>query len=152
MNAITFEKIPNGLMENMMRSEKYIKSLDLIEYSLLELMRYQVSVLNDCAYCVDMHYKEAIAAGESDQRLYLVKFWRESDFYTDTEKALLAWAEYVTQLNGGKNEREVLFKNLEQHFSTEQIVNITFSIVQINSWNRLMKPFGFKPAAHEMDS
>lgn len=150
MNAITFEQIPNELMNCMMKTEGYVNKLSFIDYSCLELLRYYVSYLNGCAYCVDMHYKEAIAAGETQQRLYSVALWRDTHFYTDKEKVFLEWAEYVTQLKYTPEEHEAIFKKLKMHLSIEEIANLTLVIVQINSWNRLAKPFNFEAGVYEV--
>ena len=150
MSRINFEEIPEQLMACMMTTEKYVSSLKIINESLMELIRYQVSVINQCAYCIDMHFKEGLAAGESEIRLYSVPVWRETKFYNDTEQALLAWAEAVTKLDESDEQRQRLFVALSQYFSKVEIANLTLSIMQINSWNRLARSFGFEAGSYQV--
>ncbi len=139
---IPFPDVPHGLMSTMMTIEHYIKSTGL-DTRLLELMRLHVSQLNSCAYCIDMHYKEAIAAGEQALRLYSLSVWHSTSFYDEKESAVLAWAEAVTLLTEDKISDE-LFEKMRRIFTKEQLANLTLAIVQINSWNRLAKSFGFE--------
>ncbi|MEM5527302.1 carboxymuconolactone decarboxylase family protein [Gammaproteobacteria bacterium AS21] len=151
MPRIPFENIPENLMNCMMQTEKYIQSLSIIDESFMEVLTYRVSVINQCAYCIEMHFKEAIAAGETELRIYSSIIWRDVDFYSETEKSLLAWAESVTLLNDESNEyRQQAFDNLSQYFSRDQIANLTLAFMQINSWNRLVKSFGFKAGNYQV--
>lgn len=133
-----------------MQTEKYIKSLNIIDESFMEVLRYRVSVINQCAYCIEMHFKEAVAAGESELRVYSSSAWEETNFYNESEQALLAWAESVTMLNDSTDQRHQSFTNLSKYFSQDDIANLTLSIVQINSWNRLAKPFGFEAGTYQV--
>ena len=102
-----------------------------LERSLLDLLYFRVSQINGCAYCLDMHSKDLRAAGETEQRLYLLEAWRESPFYSDRERAALAWAEAVTLLN----ERDVpdeMYEQAQNQFSEEELVNLTLAVVTIN--------------------
>lgn len=150
MPRISYENIPEKLMSCMMQTEKYIKSLNIIDESFMEVLRYRVSVINQCAYCIEMHFKEAVAAGESELRVYSSSTWRETNFYNESEQVLLAWAESVTMLNDSADQRQQSFTNLSKYFSQDDISNLTFAIVQINSWNRLAKPFGFEAGAYQV--
>lgn len=150
MTRVPFENIPTNLMSCMMRTEKYVKSLNIIDESFMEVLRYRVSVINQCAYCIEMHFKEAVAAGESELRVYSSIVWKETNFYNESEKALLSWAESVTMLNDSTDQRQQSFTNLSKHFSQDEIANLTLSIVQINSWNRLAKPFGFEAGNYQV--
>lgn len=150
MPRIPFENIPEKLMSCMMQTEKYIKSLNIIDESFMEVLRYKVSVINQCAYCIEMHFKEAIAAGESELRVYSSSAWKETNFYNESEQALLAWTESVTTLNDSTDQRQQSFNNLCKYFSQDDISNLTLSIVQINSWNRLAKPFGFEAGTYQV--
>ncbi len=150
MPRIPFENIPEQLMYCMMQTEKHIKSLNIINESFMELLRYRVSVINQCAYCIDMHFKEAVAAGESELRIYSSPVWKETNFYNKAEQALLAWTESVTMLNDTTDQRQLSFTNLSKHFSRDDIANLTLSIIQINSWNRLVKPFGFEAGSYQV--
>ncbi|KDC52871.1 MULTISPECIES: carboxymuconolactone decarboxylase family protein [Pseudoalteromonas] len=150
MPRVPFENIPENLMNCMMQTEKYIKSLNIIDESFMEVLRYRVSVINQCAYCIEMHFKEAIAAGESELRIYSSSAWKETNFYNESEQALLEWTESVTKLNDSTDQRQQSFTNLKKYFSQDDISNLTLSIVQINSWNRLAKPFGFEAGNYQV--
>ena len=150
MPRIPYENIPEKLMNCMMQTEKYIKSLNIIDESFMEVLRYRVSVINQCVYCIEMHFKEAVAAGESELRVYSSPTWKETKFYNESEQALLAWAESVTMLNDSADQRQQSFNNLSKYFSQDDISNLTFAIVQINSWNRLAKPFGFEAGNYQV--
>lgn len=117
----------------------YVENCGL-EHSLLELIKTRASQLNGCAYCLDMHTKDARAAGESEQRLYTLSAWRETPFFNEREKAALAWTEAVTQISEGPIEDQ-LYEMLRNHFSEKEIVDLTLAIIAINGWNRLAIPF-----------
>ena len=150
MLNIPFENIPDKLMACMIQTEKYITSLNIIDESFMEVLRYRVSVINQCAYCIEMHFKEAVAAGESELRVYSSIAWKETNFYNESEQALLTWTESVTMMNDTAEQRQQSFTNLSKHFSQGDIANLTLSIVQINSWNRLAKPFGFEAGSYQV--
>jgi AhpD family alkylhydroperoxidase len=103
---------------------------------MVELIKIRSSQLNGCAYCLDMHTKDAIAIGESAQRLHVLAAWREAPFYSDRERAALAWCEALTLLSETGAPDDV-YHELEQQFSPQEIMEVTFAIVTINSWNRL---------------
>ena len=145
---IAFPEIPKGLMSTMMTAENYVSSSGF-ESKLLELIRFRVSQINQCAYCIDMHFKEAIEAGEDAQRLYSVSVWRDTTYYSPEERACLAWAEYVT-LPGGLNDKQSLFEDLLTFLDKEKIANLTLAIIQINAWNRLMKTFGIEAGNYQV--
>ncbi len=147
---IAFPEIPKGLMATMMAAENYVSSTGF-ESKLLELIRFRVSQINQCAYCLDMHFKEAIAAGEDVRRLYSVSVWRDTTYYTAEERAALGWAEYVT-LTGGQYDEQSLFEDLLTFFDKEKIANLTMAIIQINAWNRLMKSFGIEAGNYQVAS
>ena len=151
MLRIPFENIPKPLMDCMLNTESHLKSLNIIDESFMEILRYHTSTLNKCAYCIEMHFKEALHAGETELRIYSTIIWRDVDFYSETEKALLAWAESVTLLNDESNKyRQQVFDNLSQYFSQDQIANLTLAFIQINSWNRLVKSFGLKAGNYQV--
>ncbi|WP_281556260.1 carboxymuconolactone decarboxylase family protein [Thalassomonas sp. RHCl1] len=145
---ISYQQVPGELIGAMMQIESYLKQSGLDE-KLLNLMRYYVSQLNGCAYCLDMHFKEAFAGGEEDVRLHSVAAWRETDYYSDREQAVLAWAETVTKLDKNPGQQTLEFDELRQYFSLEQIAQLTLAITQINSWNRLVKAFHFRPGRYQ---
>jgi AhpD family alkylhydroperoxidase len=119
--------------------EKYVRESGL-EDSLLELVRLRASIMNGCAYCVDMHTKDARLAGETEQRLYAVAVWREAPFFTPRERAALVWTEIVTDIarNGAPDEA---YAAVSREFDEKQLVALTMAIVTINSWNRLAISF-----------
>jgi AhpD family alkylhydroperoxidase len=107
-----------------------------LEHSLLELVKMRSSQLNGCAYCLDMHSKDARAAGETEQRLYLLDAWRETSLYSERERAALAWTEAVTRIADGHVPDDV-FEEASKHFSEDELVALTLGIVAVNGWNRL---------------
>jgi AhpD family alkylhydroperoxidase len=111
-----------------------------LEHSLLELVKMRASQINGCAYCIDMHSKDAIAAGETPQRLLLLDAWREAPFYSERERAALAWTEAVTRLRNGDVPDEV-YESARAQFSEEQLVLLSLAVIAINSWNRMLIPF-----------
>jgi AhpD family alkylhydroperoxidase len=106
-----------------------------LEPELLELVKMRASQLNGCAYCLDMHSKDARARGESEQRLHVLAAWREAPFYSDRERAALAWCEALTLLpqTGAPDDD---YARLREQFAEEEIVALTLAIVAINGWNR----------------
>ena len=111
-----------------------------LERSLVELVRMRASQINHCAYCIDMHTKDARAAGETEQRLYALSAWRETPFYSERERAALEWTEAVT-LVGETHVPDDIFARVQQHFDESELVALTFAVVVINSWNRLAVSF-----------
>lgn len=111
-----------------------------IEHTLLELVKTRASQINGCAYCLDMHTKDARAAGETEQRLYTLSAWRETPFFTPRERAALAWTEAVTQISGYSID-DGLHGELREHFSEKEAVDLTLAVIAINGWNRLAIPF-----------
>jgi AhpD family alkylhydroperoxidase len=119
-----------------------------LEASLLELVKTRASQLNGCAYCIDMHTKDARANGESEQRLYLLSAWREAPFYTDRERAALAWTEALTLVSESHVPDDV-YEEARRHFSEEELVNLTWAVVVINGWNRVAIAFRAQAGAYE---
>lgn len=116
-----------------------------VERSILNLIYFRVSQLNGCAFCLDMHSKDLLAEGEDAQRLFVLDAWRETHFYSERERAALAWAEALTRLNGGPVD-EATYENALQQFSEEELVDLTFAVIAINSYNRVNIAFP-NPAA-----
>jgi AhpD family alkylhydroperoxidase len=113
-----------------------------LEKSLMELVKVRASLLNGCAFCIDMHFREAKAAGEREERLYLLSAWEEThDLYTAREKAALRWTDALTKLAGNPVSDE-LFDEVRGHFTDEEMANLTLVIVAINGWNRFSVGFG----------
>lgn len=122
-----------------------------LEHTLLELVKLRASQINGCAHCIDMHTKELRADGESEQRLYLLNAWRESPFYSDRERAALAWTEVLTLLTDG-HVPDGVYDIARTQFSEEELVNLTMAVVAINGANRLniafrTVPGSYRPAA-----
>src|SRR5262245_50148077 len=147
-------KSGRGVYEAMLGLEKYLNQCGL-EKSLLDLMRLRASQINGCAYCIDMHWKDLRALGEGEQRLYGLDAWRESPYYTERERAALAWTESVTNVREGHVPDEV-YEQVAKHFSEKEIADLTLVVVSINGWNRLniaarTVPGTYKPVkAHEV--
>jgi len=123
----------------MLHTEQQIHKSGL-EESLLELVKSRASQLNGCAWCLDMHTKDARARGETEQRLYLLPVWREARCYSERERAALAWTEAVTLLTGGDVPDDV-YATARAHFDEKALVDLTLAIVAINGWNRMNVAF-----------
>jgi len=132
------ESSPQGIAA-FRHLNSYVEGCGL-EHSLLELVKTRASQINGCAYCLDMHTKDARAAGETEQRLYTLSVWRETPFFTARERAALAWTEAVTRISDGPIEY-ALYDELKSQFSEKEIVDLTLAVVTINGWNRLAIPF-----------
>ena len=119
-----------------------------LEKGLLELVNVRASQLNGCAFCLDMHTKDARANGETEQRLYSLDAWRETPFYTNRERAALAWTEAVTRITEG-HVPDDLYEDVRQHFSEKELVDLTLAVVAINGWNRLSISFRTVPGTYQ---
>ena len=126
--------LTQALLKLSFESQKHL------EHSLLRLIEIRASQINGCAYCLDMHTKEARAAGETEQRIYTLDAWRETPFFTDRERAALEWTEAVTLVSETRVPDDV-FEQVRQQFSEEELVELTFAVIVINSWNRLNVSF-----------
>jgi AhpD family alkylhydroperoxidase len=145
---LDFRKASPQAEKAMMGLHMFVRNCGL-DHSLLELVKLRASQLNGCAHCIDMHTKELRADGESEQRLYLLNAWRESPFYSDRERAALAWAEAVTLLPQSEVPDEV-FEEAQKQFSDEELVNLTMALVAINGANRLNIAFRTVPGSHQV--
>lgn len=123
--------------------EKYLQGCGL-EASLLELVKTHASQINGCAFCINMHTQDARRAGETEARLYLLDAWRETDIYTERERAALAWTEAITLIVDGHASDEV-YQDVRPHFSDSELVALTTAIGTINLWNRLSIAFRAVP-------
>lgn len=146
---IDYSKIATKGVENLRKLEAYIKGSGL-EPELVELVKLRASQINGCAYCIDMHTKDARTHGESEQRLYGVSAWRETPFYSERERAALAWAESVTQISEDQAPDDV-YNQVKQHFSEKELVDLTLAVIAINSWNRLAISFRTPPGSYQPD-
>jgi AhpD family alkylhydroperoxidase len=137
-----FEK-GSGAMKALYGSGIYLAKSP-IEQSLLNLIYFRVSQINGCAYCLDMHSKDLRAKGETEQRLYVLDAWREAPFYSDRERAALAWAESVTKIKEGRVPDEV-YEEVRRQFTEEETIDLTLAVITINSFNRIN--IAFRPTA-----
>lgn len=127
--------------------EKSIRASGL-EGSLLELVKTRASQLNGCAYCLDMHTKDARAAGETEQRLYALSAWRETAFFTSRERAALAWTEAITNIQAG-HAPDSVYEQVRHEFDEAELVKLTLAIAQINTWNRIAIAFRAEPGTYQ---
>ena len=134
----------------MMGLHMFVRNCGL-DHALLELVKLRASQINGCAHCIDMHSKELRADGESEseQRIYLLTAWRESPFYSDRERAALAWTEAVTLLPNGEVPDKV-YEEARSQFSEEELANLTMALVAINGANRLNIAFRTVPGSHQV--
>ncbi|HXG92964.1 MAG TPA: carboxymuconolactone decarboxylase family protein [Blastocatellia bacterium] len=146
-SRIEYAKVNPSALRAMYGLETYIRECGL-EESLLHLIKVRASQINGCAYCIDMHTKDARAAGETEQRLYLLDAWRESPFYTERERAALEWTEAVTLISENHVPDE-LYDRARKQFSEEELVNLTLAVVTINGWNRLAISFRAVPGSYQ---
>jgi AhpD family alkylhydroperoxidase len=142
------QKAAPGAYHAMLGLETYIRKSSHLEPLLLELIKMRASQINGCAFCLDMHSKDARAQGETEQRLYALSAWRETPFFNDRERAALAWTEAVTLVSEGHVPDEV-YAEARQRFTEEELVNLTMAIVTINGWNRLSIAFRAVPGQYQ---
>jgi len=115
---------------------------------MLELIKIRGSQINGCAYCLDMHTKDARALGETEQRIYALNAWRETPFFSERERAALEWTEAVTRVSDGQVP-DAVYDAVARHFTEAELVALTFAVVAINSWNRLAIAFRAVPGAYQ---
>jgi len=141
-----YAKAAPGAMKAMSGLDAYLARCGL-EASLRELVKLRASQINGCAYCVDMHSLDARAGGETEQRLYALPVWHETPFFTERERAALLWTEKLTLLSVDHVPDEV-FEQVRQHFSEEELANLTLVIATINAWNRFGVSFRDVPGEY----
>lgn len=140
---IDYAKISPEAIKALLSLDKFVNECTL-EKSLLELIKLRASQINGCAYCVDVHCADARKAGETERRLYAVAVWHESPFFTERERAALAWTEAVTLLSE-THAPDDIYQKVLRHFSEKETVELTMAIITINSWNRLAVSFRKMP-------
>jgi AhpD family alkylhydroperoxidase len=143
-------KVAPGGYKAMSSLEAYLHGSGL-DHALLHMVKLRASQINGCAYCIDMHWKDARAVGESEQRLYGLDAWREAPYYTDRERAALEWTEALTNVTDG-HVPDALYDAVRGHFSDKELVDLTWAVAAINAWNRVAIAFrseagSYKPAA-----
>jgi AhpD family alkylhydroperoxidase len=146
---INLLNVPKTL-QPMLALQQYVDTTGLGS-QLLHLVQMRASQINGCAYCIDMHTKDARAEGESEQRLYALDAWRETPFYNERERAALEWTEAVTNVKEGHVPDEV-YESVRKQFSQSELADLTLAVAVINSWNRLSialraVPGTYKPRA-----
>src|SRR6478672_7240331 len=151
---LEYRKFNQEPLQAMLALEKYLANCGL-DHKFVHLLKLRASQINGCAFCIDMHSLDARAAGETEQRLYALNAWRETPFFTDRERAALAWIEAVTLVAEG-HVPDAVFEEAKQHFSDEELVNLTMALVTINGWNRLSIAFRavpgeYQPAARKVE-
>jgi AhpD family alkylhydroperoxidase len=140
-----------GAYKALMGLETYLASCGL-ETNLLHLLKLRASQINGCAYCIDMHWKDLRAAGETEQRLYGLDAWREAPYYSPRERAALEWCESVTRITEG-HVPDAVYDSARSHFNEKELADLTVAVGAINAWNRLAiasrtPPGDYKPRAH----
>jgi AhpD family alkylhydroperoxidase len=136
-----------GALQAMLGLENYITKCGL-ERPLIELVKMRASQINGCAYCIDMHSKDARAAGESEQRLYALDAWREAPFYSDRERAALAWTESLTLIHQ-THVPDTVFEEVRPHFTEKELADLTLAVGTINAWNRIAISFRAVPGVYQ---
>lgn len=139
MERITY-KDAAGVYAALRKGQDYVDNSGL-EKELVKLIQFRVSQINSCAYCLDMHYKEAMHLGIDPIKLVSVSAWREAPYYSQKEQAALAFAELLTHMPA-ETHSDQIHDDLSKYFNKEEIANITMAVIQINSWNRLTRSFG----------
>jgi AhpD family alkylhydroperoxidase len=147
---LDYAKLAPDAVKAMRELEAYVRRSD-IEPNLRELVKIRASQINGCAYCIDMHTKDARAAGESEQRLYALTAWRETPFFSDRERAALAWTEALTLVSESHAPDEV-YEEARAHFGEKELVDLTIAITTINAWNRLAVGFRTVPGTYRRPS
>lgn len=144
---LNYVKAAPAAIHAMRGVEEYVRQSGL-EAGLLELVRLRASQINGCAYCIDMHTKDARATGESEQRLYALSAWRETPFYSEREQAALEWTECVTLISEG-HAPDAVYERARAHFSEKELVDLTMAVIAINGWNRLAITFRSVPGKYQ---
>lgn len=147
-----YTKVQPEAFQTLLKLEGYVKKSGL-DHTLLELIKIRASQINGCAFCLDMHTKDARAMGETEQRLYMLNAWREAPFYTEAERAAIALTEAVTKISKAGVPQE-LYEHVRKHFDEAQFANLIMAINAINCWNRIaistgMVPGDYQPAARK---
>jgi AhpD family alkylhydroperoxidase len=144
---LAYGKAAPGAMTAMNGMQRYVDDCGL-EHSLLELVKLRASQINGCAYCVDMHSKDARALGETEQRLYCLSVWRECSFYSERERAALEWTEALTLISETHVPDEI-YDAVRPHFSEKEMTDLTLAVVLINGWNRFAIGFRNEPGTYQ---
>lgn len=142
-----FTKTSPKVLHAMLDLQAYVGKCGL-EADLLDLIEVRASQINGCAYCIDMHWKDARSRGATEQRLYALDAWRESPFYSEREQAALAWTEAVTMVVDG-HVPDAVYEQAQAQFGQKELVDLTLAVVAINGWNRLCVAFRAPPGVYQ---
>lgn len=144
---LIYSDVAPEAIKGLMEMERYLHRSEL-EKSLYELVKIRASQINGCAFCLDMHTKDARKMGETEQRIYTLSTWRETSFFSERERAALAWTESLTVIS--KNDvPDSLYEATLKHFSEKELVDLTMAIIAINGWNRLAISFRKTPGSYQ---
>jgi len=144
---VEYAKVAPGVLQAMRALESYVHACGL-EPALVELVKVRASQLNGCAYCIDMHTKDARFGGETEQRLFALPAWRATPFFSERERAALEWTEAVTAIADG-HVPDAVYEGARRHFSEKELVDLTLAVVAINGWNRLAVSFRSVPGTYQ---
>jgi AhpD family alkylhydroperoxidase len=142
------QKVSPAAYQAMLGLETFVRKQSKLEPALLQLVKMRASQINGCAYCLDMHSKDARAEGETEQRLYALSAWQETPFFTDRERAALALTEAITLVSDG-HVPDAVYEKAKKGFSEEELVNLTLAVITINGWNRLAVTFRSVPGEYQ---
>ncbi|HEY4110715.1 carboxymuconolactone decarboxylase family protein [Puia sp.] len=145
---ISFMELPKAYMDSLMGIGAYLRKSADVDSKLLELITYRVSQINGCAFCLDMHHKDAIYHGETEQRLHSLPAWRDCPYYSEPERAALELAESLT---GKCDVDDAVYANLEKHFTKDQIADLALAVSATNTWNRLNITFRTTPGTYQVN-
>lgn len=142
------QKVSPAAYRAMAGLEMFVRKQSRLEPTLIELIKVRASQINGCAFCIDMHSKDARADGETEQRLYALSAWRETPFFTDRERAALTLTEAITLIGEG-HVPDAVYEKAKESFSEEELVNLTLAIITINGWNRIAITFRMVPGEYQ---
>jgi AhpD family alkylhydroperoxidase len=145
------QKAAPAAYQAMLGLEMFVRKQSKLEPALIQLVKMRASQINGCAYCIDMHSKDARAEGETEQRIYALSAWEETPFFTDRERAALALTEATTLVAEG-HVPDTVYDKVKKSFSEEELVNLTLVIITINGWNRLAITFRMVPGEYQPGS
>jgi len=143
------QKLSHEPQQAMFALERYVAKTKL-DPGLRHLVKIRASQINGCAFCIDMHTKEARADGETEQRIYALNAWRETPFFTDRERIALAWAEAVTKISHGVSDE--VYEQAHAEFGDQDLVDLTWAVASINAWNRMAISFRAVPGDYQPTS
>jgi AhpD family alkylhydroperoxidase len=141
------QKVSPAAYQAMLGLEMFVRKQTKLEPALLHLVKMRASQINGCAYCLDLHSKDARAEGETEQRLYALSAWEETPFFTDRERVALALTEAITLVRE-VHVPDAVYEKAKESFSDEELVNLTLAIITINGWNRLAITFRMVPGEY----